>query len=198
MIKIIDYKAGNAPSVMNALKYLGHNAEYAVVPEDLRNASCIILPGVGSAGATLLSLKESGISHELNDLVLNEKIPYMGICVGMQILFNHSEEEDSICLGWLKGNVVKFNSSLVRVPQMGWNRVTFNDNSPFKAEDAHFYFVNSYYAKPEDNENIWGLSMHGTEFTAAVKKYNIFGAQFHIEKSGIHGLKLLDGFVKLC
>jgi len=198
MIKIIEYKAGNAPSVMNALRALGHNAEYALKPEDLSNASCIILPGVGSAGATMLSLKESGIFFELNDLVLNKKIPYMGICVGMQILFDHSEEEDSPCFGWLKGNVVKFNSSLVRVPQMGWNRVIFNDNSSFRPEDAHFYFVNSYYAIPKKNDNIWGLSMYGEEFTSAVRKDNIFGTQFHIEKSGMHGLKLLDGFLKLC
>ena len=192
MIKIIDYKAGNAPSVLNAITRLGFSAEYAHNARDLENATHIILPGVGSAKATMQSLQEMELIKVLNDKVLQCKIPFLGICVGMQILFEHSEEGDTsgensgvVCLGWLKGKVVKFDSSKVRVPQMGWNRV-WND---------YFYFVNSYYAKPDDNSDIWGSADYNGVFTAAVRRDNIFGTQFHIEKSGEAGLELLCNFI---
>jgi len=198
MIKIIDYKAGNAPSVMHAVERLGYKAEFAAAPNDLKNAAYIILPGVGSAGATMNSLQESGMKDALTEYVINKKIPFLGVCVGMQILFEHSQEEDAVCFGWLKGRVKKFDSSIVRVPQMGWNKVSFVNETPKKTEDGYFYFVNSYYAKPEDPNNIWGLAQYGKDFTAAVKKDNIYGTQFHIEKSGEAGLALLKGFLSLC
>ena len=198
MIKIIDYKAGNAPSVMHAVERLGYKAEFAAAPNDLKNAAYIILPGVGSAGATMNSLQESGMKDALTEYVINKKIPFLGVCVGMQILFEHSQEEDAVCFGWLKGRVKKFDSSIVRVPQMGWNKVSFVNETPIKTEDGYFYFVNSYYAKPEDPNNIWGFAQYGKDFTAAVKKDNIYGTQFHIEKSGEAGLALLKGFLSLC
>ena len=107
MIKIIDYKAGNAPSVMCAVRHLGYDAEFARNPADLENASFIILPGVGSARATMDSLREMDLLNVLEDRALNKKTPFLGICVGMQILFEHSEEENADCLGWLGGSVVK-------------------------------------------------------------------------------------------
>jgi len=191
MIKIIAYKAGNAPSVLNAILHLGKQAEFAHNASGLENASHIILPGVGSAKATMDSLREMDLLSILEKKVLHEKVPFLGICVGMQILFEHSEEDntggiDTCCLGWLKGQVVKFDTKKVRVPQMGWNKVW----------DDCYYFVNSYYAKPENSCDIWGTADYNGTFAAAVRRENIFGTQFHVEKSGEAGLILLNSFLK--
>ena len=196
MIKIIDYKAGNAPSVLHAVKRLGFDAAFACKPQDIADATHIILPGVGSAKATMESLREMDLIGAIGDAVLHGKALFLGICVGMQILFEHSEEEDADCLGWLKGRVVKFDASKIRVPQMGWNKVRFVKSAPFEAVDDYFYFVNSYYAKPEDDSDLWGVSDYGGRFAAAVCKDSIYAAQFHVEKSGEAGLALLNGFLR--
>jgi glutamine amidotransferase len=204
MVAIIDYKAGNAPSVLHAVKYLGCDASLVHHPEEIRRASHIILPGVGSARATMESLSEMGLIEPLEEVVLSGKCLFLGICVGLQIMFEHSQEEDTDCLGWLKGEVVKFDASVVRVPQMGWNRVSFEQNKVnfepnkrIKAEDNYFYFVNSYYAKPTDPGDSWGTADYGGPFTAAVHRGNIYATQFHVEKSGEAGLKLLNEFLQL-
>ncbi|MDR0320456.1 MAG: imidazole glycerol phosphate synthase subunit HisH [Treponema sp.] len=197
MIKIIDYKAGNAPSVLHAITRLGHEASFARNSGDIENASYIILPGVGSAKATMESLREMGLIEVLENAVLKKKVPFLGICVGLQILFEHSEEEDTDCLGWLKGKVVKFDVSKVRVPQMGWNQVRFVKKAPFGSSDDFFYFVNSYHAKPEHESDLWGTADYNGKFTAAVNRENIYATQFHIEKSGSAGLALLNGFLNL-
>ena len=197
MIKIIDYKAGNAPSVLHAVQRLKLQAELAASPDSLTDASYIILPGVGSAGATMMSLQESGMIDALTEYVTNKKIPFLGVCVGMQVLFEHSEEDDAECFGWLKGCVRKYDTKLVRVPQMGWNQVRFVNETPINADEGYFYFVNSYYAEPEDSNNIWGMAEYGGSFAAAVRGDNIYGTQFHVEKSGEAGLKLLKGFLSL-
>ena len=194
MIKIIDYKAGNAPSVMHAVEHLGLQAEFARTPDDLQNATHIILPGVGSARATMDSLNEMGLIPTLEGAVLKRKTSFLGICVGMQILFEYSEEEDTYCLGWLKGQVVKFDVSQVRVPQMGWNKVISLNN----LNSNYYYFVNSYYAVPAHKSDIWGVADYNGEFTAAVRRENIYGTQFHAEKSGEAGLKLLEGWFERC
>lgn len=195
MIKIIDYAAGNAPSVLNAIKHMGYDVELCNNPDELEYASHIILPGVGSARATMDSLQELNMIGTLEKAVLFDKVPFLGICVGLQILFEHSAEEDTICLGWLKGRVVKFDSAKTRVPQMGWNKVTFSKDVPNNLQDEFFYFVNSYYAVPEEKEDIWGVSHYGVPFTAAVHKGNIYATQFHVEKSGPAGLNLLKHFL---
>jgi glutamine amidotransferase len=197
MIKIIDYKAGNAPSVLHAVTHLGYEADFPRGPEDLDKATHIILPGVGSAKATMDSLGEMGLTKALERAVFHKKSLFLGVCVGMQILFEHSGEEDTDCLGWLKGEVVKFDSSKLRVPQMGWNRVTFLKDTPVETRDEYYYFVNSYYAKPADRLDLWGVSDYDHPFAAAVNKDNIFATQFHIEKSGEHGLAMLNGFLGL-
>ena len=194
-IKIIDYKAGNAPSVMRAVERLGFKAEFARSKKDLANAAHIILPGVGSAGATMDSLREMDLINTLEESVLNKKVLFLGICVGMQILFEHSEEGNTDCLGWLKGRVVKFDSSKVRVPQMGWNQVKFTDKELSRGD--YFYFVNSYYAKPENISDIWGTAEYDGIFTAAVRRDNIYATQFHAEKSGEAGLELLKNFINI-
>jgi len=197
MIKIIDYKAGNAPSVLHAVNRLGYEAVFVRNPRDMADATHIILPGVGSAGATMKSLREMDLTEALNEAVSQKKTLFLGICIGMQILFEHSEEENTDCLGWLKGQVVKFDSSKVRVPQMGWNKVRFVKNAPCSARDDFFYFVNSYYAKPENESDLWGAADYNDPFAAAVCKDNIYATQFHIEKSGEAGLALLNGFLCL-
>ncbi len=196
MIAIIDYLAGNAPSVLSAVKKLGYEASAVQKPEQLKGASHIILPGVGSAGATMRSLQEAGFIEPLTEMVLEQKVKFLGVCVGMQILFQHSEEEDAECLGWLKGKVLRFDQNGLRVPQMGWNEVEFEKDVEFEAENGYFYFVNSYYVVPENSQDVWGTTEYGNRFTSAVNKENIYATQFHIEKSGPAGLALLDGFLQ--
>ena len=195
MIKIIDYKAGNAPSVLHAVTRLGHEAAFAHRSEDIADATHIILPGVGSAKATMESLSQMDLLSALEDAVLRKKVLFLGVCVGLQILFEHSEEEDAVCLGWLKGRVYKFDAIKVRVPQMGWNEVKFIKNVPINTQNDYFYFVNSYYAKFDDPSDLWAVSDYDGSFTAAIRKENIYATQFHIEKSGEAGLKLLNGFL---
>ena len=197
MIKIIDYKAGNAPSVFHAVEHLGYEAAFARCPKDIEDATHIILPGVGSARATMESLQEMDMISALQDAVFQKKILFLGICVGLQILFEHSEEEDTKCLGWLKGQVVKFDVSKVRVPQMGWNKVNFVKNTFCDFKEDFFYFVNSYHAIPDDELDLWGFAEYDGKFTAAVCRDNIYATQFHIEKSGEAGLALLKGFIRL-
>ena len=160
--------------------------DFARSPQDLEDAAFIILPGVGSAKATMDSLIEMELISAIEDKTLRKGIPFLGICVGMQILFEHSEERNTKCLGWLKGRVVKFDSSKLKVPQMGWNKVW----------DDYYYFVNSYYAIPEKKDDVWGTADYNGTFTAAVRRENIYGTQFHIEKSGKAGLALLDSLLR--
>lgn len=198
MIGVIDYKAGNAPSVFNALKRVGNDGVMVRNGEDLDGLSGIILPGVGSAEATLESLKETGILAALEKKVLEEKIPFLGICIGMQILFEHSAEGDVDCLGWLKGDVVRFDSDHVRVPQMGWNEVVFKREHPLVDGldgSGHFYYVNSYHVVPACREDVLAVTDYDGEFCCMVQHENIMAAQFHIEKSGPLGLAMLKNFV---
>ncbi|MBI4979782.1 MAG: imidazole glycerol phosphate synthase subunit HisH [Spirochaetes bacterium] len=201
MIGIINYKAGNAPSVQNALQHLGVPCCFVSSPDDLRTADGIILPGVGSAEATMRSLRELSLIDALNEQVRVRHVPFLGICVGLQILFEHSEEGDTDCLGWLKGGVLKFSDPSLRVPHIGWNEVTFSTASPLTASfpgHPYFYFVNSYYAVPEDNAVLLGRADYGAPFCAAVQEDNIYATQFHAEKSGQVGLMLLSNFAALC
>ena len=196
-IRIIDYKAGNAPSVMHAVTHIGFEASFARESRDIETATHIVLPGVGSAKATLDSLRRMNLLDALEEAVISNGVLFLGICVGMQILFEHSEEENADCLGWLKGQVVKFDVSKVRVPQMGWNKVRFIIDTPIHtAGEDYFYFVNSYYAKPKDKSDIWGTADYNGNFAAAVCRDNIFATQFHVEKSGEAGLALLGDFLK--
>jgi len=200
MIKIIDYKAGNAPSVAHSVKRLGYDCQLVNSGDQFKNATHIILPGVGSAEATMQSLKDMGILAKLEASVLKDKIPYLGICVGMQVLFEHSAEGNVDCLGWLEGRVIKFDIAKVRVPQMGYNSVIFN-KSHITAKDQtdYYYFVNSFYAKPKNKADILGTTIYEKDipFASAVNSGNIFGMQFHVEKSGEAGLELINSFLKL-
>ncbi len=200
MIAIIDYKAGNSPSVENACRKMNINSALISDPAGLEGAGGIILPGVGSAKATMDSLSELGMIEALRQKVLVEKVPFLGICVGLQVLFEHSEEDDCDCLGWLKGCVKKFDRSKVRVPQIGWNAVQWKQSNPVNEGSAsgnYFYFVNSYYVVPEDKDIVMAVTDYGGEFTSMVSSGNIYASQFHIEKSGPAGLRLLKNFASL-
>lgn len=197
MIGVIDYKAGNAPSVLNALRRIGCDAVMIRNGAELASVDGIILPGVGSADATMASLRENSFLSALEQRVLTEKTPFLGICVGMQILFDHSDEGNVDCLGWLKGNVVRFDSRRVRVPQMGWNEVLFQREHPLVLGldgSGYFYYVNSYHVVPENSEDILAVTDYDGEFCCMVQHENIMAAQFHIEKSGPLGLTMLKNF----
>lgn len=200
MIGVIDYKAGNGPSVKNALDSLGIQNCLTADKGQLETCSHIILPGVGSAGATMESLRELGLIDVLERHALEEHKPFFGICVGLQVLFEHSEEDNADCLGWLKGDVVRFSSEQVRVPQIGWNSVKFAYDHPIwkgLENEAYFYFVNSYHIRPQNPADVLGYTDYGGEFASIVAHGNIIASQFHIEKSGPAGLTLLKNFTQL-
>ena len=197
MIGIIDYKAGNAPSVLNALHKLGYGAKLIKTSDEVNDSSKIILPGVGSAKATMDSLNELGFVDDIKAAVLTKGVPFLGICIGMQVLFEHSEEGDTRCLGWIKGTVKRFIGDDIRVPQIGWNRAEFAYSTAFcKNRNDYFYFVNSYYCVPEDTDIILARTEYGESFCSAISHKNITATQFHIEKSGEAGLYFLNEFAK--
>jgi glutamine amidotransferase len=203
IITIVDYKAGNLTSVARALEYLGHRWEITDEPRRVRCADRVILPGVGAAGATMENLNRLGLADALRSDVAAAGKPFLGICIGIQVLLDYSDEDDAQCLGIIPGRVVRYPSSLdgrlLKVPQIGWNRVrqvrrhALFDGVP---DYTHFYFVNSFYPVPDDPAVAIGSSEHGVSFTAALARGNVVATQFHLEKSGASGLRLLDNFCK--
>lgn len=204
MIAIIDYDAGNPKSVANALNYLGLKSQLvssSKILETLTHEDWIIIPGVGSAQATKNSLLKLGIWQCLTNLVIEKKVCFLGICVGFQILFEHSEEDDTECLGWIKGQVKKYHSKNLKIPQIGWNSINYNFqhrlSSSFKEDfqKSYFYFVNSYFGNPNLKSEVLAQSQYGEDFCAMINRENIFATQFHIEKSGKVGLNLLKKII---
>jgi glutamine amidotransferase len=196
MIDVIDYRAGNSPSVVYALERLGLPCRLVAKPEEVAESDRLVLPGVGAAAATLDSLRESDLIDALTQRVQRDKVPFLGICIGLQVLFEHSEEGDTACLGWLPGQVRRFPGGQ-RVPQIGWNQVRVARPHPVTAglpDQGHFYFVNSYYADPEQPADALGRTEYGVDFASVVARDNIVATQFHAEKSGPLGLHLLAEF----
>jgi imidazole glycerol-phosphate synthase subunit HisH len=196
MIDVIDYRAGNAPSVIYALERLGLPCELVAKPEEIAASERLVLPGVGAAAATLASLRESDLLDPLTERVQRDRVPFLGICIGLQVLFEHSEEGDTACLGWLPGRIRRFADGL-RVPQIGWNEVRITRSHPVTADlpdRGHFYFVNSFYADPADPAHVLGRTQYGVEFASVVGRDNVVATQFHAEKSGALGLRLLADF----
>ena len=196
MIGVIDYRAGNAPSVGYALRHLGLEHRLVGTRDELRAADRLVLPGVGAAKATLDSLFEADLVDALHERVLADRVPFLGICIGLQVLFDHSEEGDTDCLGWVPGTVRRFPDT-GRVPQIGWNAVRFTrEHAVTRAlpSGGHFYFVNSYYCVPAAPGDALGVTEYTTEFCSVVAHENILATQFHAEKSGALGLALLTAF----
>ncbi|HUF84946.1 MAG TPA: imidazole glycerol phosphate synthase subunit HisH [Acidimicrobiia bacterium] len=196
MIDVVDYRAGNSPSVIYALEKLGLPCRLVSKPEEVLASERLILPGVGAARATLDSLTESGLVEPLTDRVQNDRVPFLGICIGLQVLLDHSEEEDTECLGWIPGTVRRFPDT-DRVPQIGWNEVRFTRSHPVRdglPDAGHFYFVNSYFAAPADDGASLGRTEYGLDFCSVVAHDNVVATQFHAEKSGPLGLRILANF----
>lgn len=196
MIAIIDYGMGNLRSVQKAFEYIGFDARITDQKQDLIDASHIILPGVGAFADAAACLTESGMQDTMMAEIKKGK-PFLGICLGMQLLFDQSFENghyDGLSL--VPGQVVQFNVKGLKVPHMGWNRLVVRDNTLFDNEgaDKYVYFVHSYHASGVPEAYIIGEADYGYRFTAAVAKDNVFGLQFHPEKSGDIGLDMLKRF----
>jgi len=199
MIAIVDYGMGNLASVYKAMLYIGQDAAVTSNPEDLLAADAVVLPGVGAISAAMANLSASGLSDGLLETIHRQK-PLLGICLGMQMLFDTSEEGQSDVpvsgLGVLRGNVVKLPAlPSIKIPHMGWNQLVETKGSLFE-EGRAVYFVHSYCAVPSDASIITSKAHHGVFFTASVQKDNICAMQFHPEKSGEAGLAILRAWVR--
>jgi len=200
-IVVIDYGLGNLTSVHNALKFLKGNAVVSSSPHSLDECDKIVLPGVGSFGDAMLGLKERGLIGPLKKNISSGK-PYLGICLGLQILFEKSEEGNKEGLGIFKGSVKRFSEKDgIKVPQIGWNRVNIkSDNAKLMQgvkSGSYFYFDHSYYGLPEDKGIVAGTTCYGLEFASMIEKKNINALQFHPERSQELGLRILANFMKL-
>ncbi len=201
MIAIIDYEAGNLKSVERAVKHLGFEAQITADPQAIAEAEKLIFPGVGAAGASMEVLHRTGLADVVKREILKKQKPFLAICIGIQILFEWSDEDQVECLGIFKGRVKKFPEKVgdvpLKIPQIGWNRVHQKKAHPIfegVPDKAEFYFVNSYYCEPAISDVIIGETEYGIHFTSAVAKENIVATQFHLEKSGPVGLQMLKNF----
>lgn len=205
MITIIDYEMGNLNSIQNMFTYIGVESKIESDVDKIKNASKILLPGVGSFDTAMKNINESDLKEVLNEKALKEQVPVLGICLGMQLLTNSSEEGDLAGLGWIDAKTISFKDRIdkkYRVPHMGWNIVNKSKESLLtqgfdELDEVKFYFVHSYFVKVEDEENSILKSNHGVEFDCAIQKDNIYGAQFHPEKSHKFGMKLFENFAKI-
>jgi glutamine amidotransferase len=203
MIAIIDYGMGNIHSVQKALEYFGAKTAVTNKPQDIKNCAKVVLPGVGAFDDAVLELKRQNIVPALIEHIKQKKI-FLGICLGMQLLFGESQEaQKTKGLGILKGSVKRFgNKTGLKVPHMGWNQLkTKNKECPLLKDlpdNSYVYFCHSYYPAPDDKDIVAASTDHGLEFVSVVWKDNIYGVQFHPEKSQEAGLKMLNNFVNLC
>ena len=203
MIAILDYKMGNVQSIANMFKKIGVKAKVTQDVEEIANAQKLILPGVGYFDYAMNHLTSMPYFPILNDLVIRDKTPILGICLGAQLMLNGSEEGvPTQGLSWIDGSVVKFRTEShgLRVPHMGWNDVIVKKESPLTAhlpEEPRFYFVHSYYFQLKQAEDTLLTTSYGIEFASAFSRDNIYGVQFHPEKSHKYGMQLLKNFADL-
>jgi glutamine amidotransferase len=199
MITIIDYGAGNLRSVVNAISRLGYQAKVTTSPAEVLEAKAVILPGVGAAADTMTNLRQQGLDEPIRQFVAVGK-PFLGVCIGMQVLLSDTEEGgNQPCLGIIPGQVRKFAPGL-KVPHMGWNQLRQKKaHFIFEgiADGANFYFVHSYYVEPEDKGLVAGETEYGIPFCSVIAKDNLIATQFHPEKSGEVGLKIYDNFIRM-
>ncbi len=200
MITIIDYNAGNIRSVQRACAEVGVQAIVTSDPAAVAGADKIIFPGVGAAPSAMAYLEKTGLDNALKN-AFKSGIPILGICLGAQIMLENSEEGSQKCLGLVAGKTVRFSlkDKLLKIPHMGWNEVTVVQPHPLldviKAGDE-FYFVHSYYPQPADKKNVYAVSGYGGDFCCALGNRNLFAMQFHPEKSGQLGLRILERFAR--
>lgn len=201
MLTIVNYGVGNLASMQNMLKKIGVQSLISSAKKDIEAASKLILPGVGAFDTCAEKLQNSGLLEILAQKVLQEKIPVLGVCVGLQLLLEESEEGKLPGLGWIKGKIVKFKQEQLpvgtKIPHMGWTDVALAKQSKlFDAmhNEPRFYFVHSYHAQLADESDALMYADYGYRFVAGVERGNIMGVQFHPEKSHKFGMKLLDNF----
>lgn len=201
MLLVIDYGLGNLVSVKNMFKKLGVPTVISDKVSEIESAEKLILPGVGAYDNGMNLIKQKGLIDVLNKRVLVDKTPILGICLGMQLLTKSSEEGKEKGLGWIDADTVKFNFSdkSLKIPHMGWNYVQVKkENKLISSQGKHrFYFVHSYYVKCHNPNDIIATCDYGTEFTCMLNRDNIYGAQFHPEKSLKFGMEVLNNFSKL-
>lgn len=203
MIIIIDYKIGNLGSILNMLKKIGAPAIISSNVEEIQQADKLILPGVGAFDNGMKNLDALGFIPVIEEKVLHQKTPVLGICLGMQLMTKNSEEGKLPGLGWMDAQTVRFRhdpSTGLKVPHMGWNSVVEAKKSPLFKEmypDPRFYFVHSFYAVCYNANNVLATSHYGYDFVSAFQRDNIMGVQFHPEKSHKYGMRLLKNFAEL-
>ena len=203
-IAIIDYKAGNLRSVQKALEECGATARITADAEDISAADGVVFPGQGACDASMLSIRERGLFEIIRHSIDSGK-PFLGVCLGLQLLLESSEEGEEPCLAILKGSTKrlppeKTDQVGLKIPHMGWNSVSLSIQHPvFEGipNDSYFYFVHSYYADPEDKDIVAGVTNYGIDFCSAVAWDNVAAVQFHPEKSGAVGLRLYRNFLTL-
>lgn len=200
MITIVDYGLGNLRAFANVYKRLSIEYQISSNPEQIASASRLILPGVGAFDYSMTLLQQSGLRSSLDQAVLVRKAPVLGICVGMQMLSEISDEGQLPGLGWISGRVRKFDANNVsQLPHMGWNHVDAIDSPLFHdtEKDSHFYFLHSYFFECVDLVHVIAQATYGIRFACAVNRQNIYGVQFHPEKSHRNGVQLLKNFATL-
>jgi len=203
MIKIVDYGLGNVRAILNVYKTLNVPAALAKTPDELAGASQLILPGVGAFDDAMALLEASGIRPALDELVLERRVPVLGICVGMQMLVDGSDEGRRPGLGWIRGRVHAFsslNQPDLMIPHLGWNDVRVPRANPLLAgleSDARFYFLHSYYVAADRPEDVAAECRYGLDFACVVNAGHIYGVQFHPEKSHAFGARLLGNLARL-
>jgi glutamine amidotransferase len=203
MITIVDYGVGNLGSILNMLKKVGAKAQASSDPDVLRQADKLILPGVGAFDAGMKKLNETGLVPVLNELVLDEKVPVIGLCLGMQLMTKKSEEGTEAGLSWIDAETVRFKfapeNAQLKVPHMGWNTLDIRRQHPLVADlgpESRFYFVHSYHVVCQSEADVVAYTDYGYPLAAIINKGNIMGAQFHPEKSHKFGMQLLKNFAE--
>jgi glutamine amidotransferase len=191
MIAIIDYGAGNLRSIRRALETNGAETVITSDPDVVRRADAVVLPGVGHAGHAIGEIERRGLAPAIKDSVESGK-PFLGICVGMQVLFEHQQEGNTQGFGFLKGNVRSIEGA-EKLPHIGWNQVSSGEDG--ELNEGYFYFVHSFVAQPANSDDVAATSSYGEEFAVVVKSGNIWGTQFHPEKSGPAGIDFLGSWV---
>ena len=199
MIAIVDYGAGNLRSVVNAVSKLGYQPKVTSSPEDVLNAHAVILPGVGAAADTIVNLKELGLDSSIRCFISEDR-PFLGVCIGLQILFASTEEGGwHECLGVIPGTVRRLPPGL-KIPHMGWNQVKQKISHPIFnqiPDEANFYFVHSYYVEPDDISLVAGETDYGVTMCSTIVKDNLVATQFHPERSGDIGLRFYYNFISI-